>query len=331
MIPTRPKRSWRLTILLGILALWVPTVARPDDRALTFGALPMSRERYQSYLKVTPSAELRSLEAALPAAYNAAALGFVTPAKDQGSCGACYAFAAVGAMESKLLMRGIRPDGLPPDLSEQQQVSCNRETYGCGGGFLDSAVLFWALPPNRNAGPLPEAVFPYAEADVPCRNPSEWQMNYRTVDFYTVPLSADEFKASLYNDGPGIVGFLITSDFLTFWMSAPPNSVFTYQSGSIVAGHAAVLIGWDDAKQAFLLKNSQGQHAGPNGDGTFWMSYANLGIGLNEMVNFRIMAVDPPRPVPAMSRRALVLAAGLLSLITLRALRRRARSECRVR
>jgi hypothetical protein len=53
-----------------------------------------------------------------------------------------------------------------------------------------------------------------------------------------------------------------------------------------------LLIGWDDAKQAYLLKNSWGTTAGPNGDGTFWVAYSghlrNLGFG---MANFSLEAV----------------------------------------
>ena len=327
MVPTRLERSWLLRIFLGLLVLCVPAVAHPADQQRNFGRIPMSPEVYQRYLKITPSREMRSLAASLPPAYNAAALGFVTPAKDQGSCAACYAFAAVGAMESKLLMVGFRPNGSPPDLSEQQLVSCDTGQFGCGGGYIDAALFFWGLPPNADSGPLPESVFPYAEADVPCRNPSRLQVNYRAVDFYTVPLDVDEFKASLYQDGPGVVGILVMGDFFTFWKSAPPGSVYTYRDGDIEASHAVELIGWDDAKQAFLLKNSVGEHAGPNGDGTFWASYASVGWIINEMMNFRITEVDAapqaPRPVPTTSYQSLAMAAGWLLLIGRKALRRR--------
>ena len=329
MVPTRLERPWLLAGILGVMALCVPAVAHPDDQPHTFGAIPLSTEEYQRYLKITPSWEMRSLEAALPPAYNAAALGFVTPSKDQsqgGACSACWAFASVGALESKLLMSGFRPLDAPLDLSEQQQVSCNTLELGCRGGYI-VAPLFWGPPPNPDSGPLPEEVFPYAASDVPCRNPSGEQLNYRVVDFYTVPLDINEFKASVYRDGPGLVSFTIMEDFMTFWESAPPDSVYSYQSGFIEGLHMVVLIGWDDAKQAFLFKNSFGEKTGPNGDGTFWGSYADVETIYYEMANFRIAAAGPapqtPRPVPTTSYQSLALAAGALSLIGLRALRRR--------
>lgn len=326
MVPTKLKRSWLLYSLIGLITLCLPAVAQPADHPYTFGAIPLSKEEYQSYLKVTPRGELQALESTLPLAYNVADLGFVTPAKDQGKCGACWAFALVGAMESKLLMSGLKPLVTPLDLSEQQQVSCNTtEASGCRGGYL-TAALFWAPPPNPNSGPLPESVFPYTASDATCHNPSESQLNYRVKDFYTVPVSINEFKASLYKEGPGPIMFLVMEDFIPFWESAPPNSVYKYQEGFIEGLHAVLLIGWDDTKQAFLLKNSYGDKAGPNGNGTFWMSYEAVGGVLLQMVNFSITAVDPPTPtppIPTTPRWMLIVAALSLFLSSLQSLRRR--------
>lgn len=44
----------------------------------------------------------------------------VSPVKDQGFCGSCYAFAAVADIESSYLFRGKKVD-----LSEQQIIDCS--------------------------------------------------------------------------------------------------------------------------------------------------------------------------------------------------------------
>jgi hypothetical protein len=197
-------------------------------------------------------------------------------------------------MESKLLMSGVRAFGSPPDVSEQQQISCNTKQFGCGGGHL-TAPLFWAPPPDPDSGPLPESVFPFAASNSPCYNPSGSQIPYRVLDFYTVPVSISEFKTSLYKDGPGLFSYVIREDFQAFWDSAAPNSVYKYDESGFIEGlHMVLLIGWDDTKQAFLLKNSRGEYAGPDGNGTFWMSYADIELLDFKMANFRIAVAVPP-------------------------------------
>ena len=294
MVPRKLVRAWLLSSLCWFMALCLPAAAQPNRHRDTFGAIALSQEAYKRYFKSTPGGERKASEARLPSAYNAADLGFVTPAKDQGNCAACWAFASAGAMESKLLMSGVKPFGSAPDVSEQQQISCNTEQFGCGGGYL-TAPLFWAPPPEPDSGPLPESVFPFAASSTACYNPSGSQIQYRVMDFYTVPVSINEFKASLYKDGPGLLSYVIREDFQAFWDSSAPDRVYKYDESSFIEGmHMVLLIGWDDTKQAFLLKNSRGEYAGPNGNGTFWMSYADIELLDFEMANFRIAVAVPP-------------------------------------
>ncbi|CAN0375753.1 unnamed protein product, partial [Ectocarpus sp. 4 AP-2014] len=56
--------------------------------------------------------------------------GWVTEPKNQKRCGSCWAFACAGTIESRILKEG----GPQLDLSEQFQVSCNRDAHGCCGG-----------------------------------------------------------------------------------------------------------------------------------------------------------------------------------------------------
>lgn len=85
-----------------------------------------------------------------------------------------------------------------------------------------------------------------------------------------------------------------------------------------------LLIGWDDAKQAFLFKNSYGATSGPNGDGTFWMSYEDISRLQFQMANFGIAVETPlaPASIPVASHWTLALAALSLLLIGLKSVRR---------
>ncbi|CAO2145023.1 unnamed protein product, partial [Urochloa humidicola] len=79
------------------------------------------------------------------------AKGVVTPAKNQGTCGSCWAFAAVATMESA---QAINTSRAPPVLSEQQLVDC---LGGCTGKWMDKAYK-WVI---QNGGITTSAVYPY--------------------------------------------------------------------------------------------------------------------------------------------------------------------------
>jgi len=68
--------------------------------------------------------------------------GAVTPVKDQGDCGSCWAFSATEAIESAWILKGHATSG-NINLSPQQIVDCDKDGVGgCGGGFTDSAYKY---------------------------------------------------------------------------------------------------------------------------------------------------------------------------------------------
>lgn len=224
----------------------------------------------------------------------------VTPADHQGRCGCCWAFVAVGAMESKILMA----EGPEYDLSEQQQVSCNTEKqYGCCGGYLNGA-LFW-----QDKGPMEESCTKYDDYGIrSCRCPQHCsnvscdtldtctELPYRTDTYYAVSTEdSNDMKISLWQDGPAPLRFLVYRDFFDFWNTGEPGEVYKQSDDILLGGHAALLIGWSDTKGAWLLKNSWGER-GPNGDGTFWMAYSGHSKDLRfGMSNFTIKTVSSVR------------------------------------
>lgn len=78
--------------------------------------------------------------------------GFVERVKDQGRCGACWAFAVVGAIESAFAIGG----NPLTSLSEQEFVSCDKEEQACAGGSIERATAWSVLHPLCD-----EADWPY--------------------------------------------------------------------------------------------------------------------------------------------------------------------------
>ena len=101
--------------------------------------------------KIKPSVPLKNVTLPSRWDWSSRAEDKVTPAKDQGRCGSCFAFAAVAAVESKLLIQyGKKYSSYAIDLSEQQMVDCvvpGQGSYlssGCGGGYLEEPLVYTA-------------------------------------------------------------------------------------------------------------------------------------------------------------------------------------------
>jgi hypothetical protein len=254
----------------------------------------MDISTYRSNLQKTKptlsSARALAAPVQFPSKFNWRDSGVVTPAKDQGSCGSCWAFAVTGGLESKILMS----KGPVYDLSELQQVLCNSDQWGCGGGW-SNAYQYW-----ETHGPMLESCtgYDYFSGTTTCATISHCsQLPYFTEGYYTADANdVASVKQSLMKDGPTWLSFIIYTDFYTYWDTYSPGAVYRSNATGTVAGaHAVLLIGWDDAKGAYLLKNSWGPSGGPNGDGTFWIAYEghaqDMGFGFANCKVKQMMAL----------------------------------------
>lgn len=203
--------------------------------------------------------------AGLPS-YNYEALHKVTPIEDQGRCGSCWDFAAVGAYECASLIFNNQT----LDISEQDVLDCS------GGGNCESGWYTNVFDYMISHGVATASTYPYTANDNPC--PGSLSTPYRAVAWGYVPTtggspipSVQAIKEALCQYGPVAVAVFVTPNFENY-----TSGVFNEKAPGLV-NHAVVLVGWDDSKHAWRLRNSWGTGWGE--DGYMWIDYDSNSIG----------------------------------------------------
>jgi C1A family cysteine protease len=196
-----------------------------------------------------PSAAL----GAIPASYDWRSVGgknFVTPVRDQQTCGSCWAFATVAALEAKGLITFNLP-GRDLNLSEQIVLSCS------GGGNCNEGYASTASDYLRDTGTAVETCYPYTNTDGTCSNACpRWQSNaYKIASWQYVSLSgsatAATIKNAIHSGGPVVAWFQVYTDFYYY-----SSEVYTWQWGDLEGNHFVLVVGYDDTLGAFIVKNS---------------------------------------------------------------------------
>ncbi|KAK3021078.1 hypothetical protein RJ639_046099 [Escallonia herrerae] len=130
---------------------------------LTNEEFKTTRNRFKSHVCSTSTTSFKYENlTTVPSSMDWRKKGAVTPIKDQGQCGCCWAFSAVAAMEGITQLK----TGKLISLSEQELVDCDTsgEDQGCEGGLMDNAFDFI----QQNHGLSTEANYPYQGVDSTC-------------------------------------------------------------------------------------------------------------------------------------------------------------------
>ena len=204
---------------------------------------------------------------------------WITPVKDQASCGSCWAFAGVGALEAIVRIRTDDPF-LEIDLSEQFLVSCSPGS--CSGGYAGTAMSFL-----KSTGAPDEACYPYAAANLPCsRACDDWgDRKHRIAGWSYVPNRVESIKAALIQQ-PLNTTMMVYGD-LPYY----EGGVYERTTDQILGGHAVVLVGWEDDNACWIVKNSWGGEWGE--EGFFRIKWGDSDIG--DFTGFQEYCLDRDR------------------------------------
>merc|ERR1719420_1600494 len=182
--------------------------------------------------------------------------GAVTPVKNQGQCGSCWAFSTTGGLEGAWEIAS----GNLVSMSEQQFVDCDKSSMGCNGGNMGSAFQ-WAEKQNV----LTEQSYPYTARDGTCKSsgttaiPKGGVTGYKSVG----SLFSKATVASLES--------AIDLNPVSIAIEADQASFQHYTGGILSSGcgtnldHGVLAVGYNTAEGYWLVKNSWGASWGDNG------------------------------------------------------------------
>jgi C1A family cysteine protease len=223
----------------------------------------------------------------VPATFDWRTRGMVTPVKNQGSCGTCWAFGTLASFESRVLVQ----DNPAYDFSEQNLVVCTDRSWTylaadrCNAGGWD----WLAVDTLTKKGARQEACDPYNTYTISSANCLDCTTVYRPTGFRNVASTAagkeELIKDTIYNYGPVEAAFYYNSSYVYAQPPATSPRYIIHQPNSTNSrNHLICIVGWDDTFAydgtvygAWIIKNSWGTGWGQGG--YCYMTYGSSNLG----------------------------------------------------
>ncbi|XP_048259519.1 uncharacterized protein LOC124131860 isoform X1 [Haliotis rufescens] len=208
---------------------------------------------------------------ATPKAFDWRDHGAVTPVKNQGQCGSCWAFSTTGNIEGQWQIKNKRLIS----LSEQELVDCDKLDEGCNGGLPSNAYMSIM----KLGGLETEGDYKYDGEDEKCAfNKSEVVVKINGA--VNISSNEDDMASWLAQNGPISIGINANAMQFYFGGISHPWSIFCNPKS---LDHGVLIVGYgvEGSEPYWIVKNSWGPDWGEKG---YYRVYRGGGVcGLNTM------------------------------------------------
>ncbi|KAL0973447.1 hypothetical protein UPYG_G00203780 [Umbra pygmaea] len=216
------------------------------------------------------TAPLAKLAAGLPKSWdwrNINGVNYLSPVRNQASCGSCYSFASMGMLEARVRIQTNNTE--TPTFSPQQVVSCSQYSQGCDGGFPYLIGKY-----IQDFGIVDETCFPYTGMDSPCSVPKDcfrhYVADYGYVGGFYGGCSESAMMLELVNNGPMGVAFEVYPDFMHYQKGIYHHTgLHDVYNPFELTNHAVLLVGYGQCPKTgqkyWVVKNSWGEGWGEGG------------------------------------------------------------------
>ena len=200
------------------------------------------------------------------------------PVYDQGQIGSCTANAIAGALEFDRMKQALQ-DFVPSRLFIYYNERAMEGTVNSDSG----AMIRDGIKSVATLGDCPEKQWPYDGSPFP-PNPKLTQkppqscytqaLKYKAVQYQRLSQILAQLKGCLASGYPFVFGFTVYESFESSTVAQTGHASLPSPGEGVVGGHAVMAVGYDDAHQWFIIRNSWGTGWGMKG--YFTLPYAYL-------------------------------------------------------
>jgi len=216
---------------------------------------------------------------------------YVSPVRNQLSCGSCYAFGTLAMFEARvrILTNGTKT----PVFSTQDIVSCSEYSQGCEGGFPYLISKY-----AEDFGLVDEQCFPYEGHDSQCHEqkcPRQFGTGYHYIGGFYGACNEPLMRLELVKNGPIAVAFEVYNDFFNYKSGIYHHTGLKDKFNPFeITNHAVLAVGYGADKETgekfWIVKNSWGEEWGENGyfrirRGTDECSIESIAVAAEPVIN----------------------------------------------